>query len=113
VQGRLVVEGEQRTLSPNAEACLYQVAKESVSNIVKHAGATSFEVVLTYAEEGVSLRVSDDGNGFEHSEAQRRARDGVSYGLRSIGERVKREEGRLDVVSAPGQGTTIYVRLPV
>jgi len=112
IEGTLVVEGEQRTLTPSAEACLYQVAKESVSNIVKHAEARSFEVALTYVEEGVALRVSDNGSGFDSAEARQRIHDGESYGLRSIEERVKRESGRLDVVSGPGQGTTIYVRLP-
>ena len=112
ISGRLKVEGEVRTLTPAAEACLYQVAKESVSNVVKHAGAHVLEVTINYAEDGVSLRISDDGEGFEESDAQSRIDEGKSLGLRSIGERVKRENGRLDVVTSPGEGTTIYVRLP-
>jgi len=113
IEGRLMLEGEERTLTPSAEACLYQVAKESVSNIVKHSGARSFELTLTYVEKGVALRVSDDGTGFDSDDVGRRLGDEMGYGLRSIEERVKRESGRLDVVSEPGQGTTIYVRLPV
>jgi len=113
IGGNLLIEGEQRTLTPNAEACLYQVAKESVSNIVKHSEAQAFEITLTFADEGVALRISDDGQGFESATAKRRANEGTSYGLRSIEERVNREHGRLDVVSEPGKGTTIYVRLPV
>lgn len=113
VEGRLVVSGEERHLTPAAEACLYQVAKESISNIVKHAEATQFRVEVTYTTEGVALRISDNGRGFEHGSALRRSKAGASLGLRSIEERVQRERGRLDVVSEPGRGTTIYVRLPL
>ncbi len=113
VEGRIIVEGEERILTPTAEACLYQVAKEAVSNVVKHAEATRFEVRLVYAEDDVSLKISDNGKGFERKEAESRSRDGLSFGLRSIEERVQRERGRLDVVTEEGRGTTIYVRLPV
>lgn len=113
VEGDLTVSGEQRHLTPAGEACLYQVAKESISNIIKHAEATQFRVEVTYTTEGVAMRISDDGKGFEHGSALRRSQAGGSLGLRSIEERVQRERGRLDVVSEPGNGTTIYVRLPV
>ncbi len=112
VLGTLSVEGEMRNISPSAEACLYRVAKEAVSNIVKHSGAARFEVVITYAANGVSLRVADDGTGFDPL-ANARSAGGEGLGLRSIYERVKRENGRLDVVAEPGAGTTIYVRLPI
>ena len=95
-----------------AESCLYRVAKESVSNVVKHSGATSFEVVLEYAPEGVALRVSDNGDGFDRGSLSDAGDEGAGVGLRSMEERVRREKGRLDVVSGPGKGTTIYVRLP-
>ena len=113
VASKIDVEGDVRTLTPAAEACLYQVAKESVSNIMKHANATSLQVTLVYADEDVSLRVSDDGQGFERQEASDRSRDGMSFGLRSIEQRVQREHGRFDLVTEVGRGTTIYVRLPV
>ncbi|MDH4139166.1 MAG: GAF domain-containing sensor histidine kinase [Coriobacteriia bacterium] len=112
VRGTVSVEGEVRNITPAAEACLYRVAKESVSNVVKHSGASKFEVVIMYAENGVSLRIADDGSGFDPV-ANARSSGGEGLGLRSIYERVKRESGRLDVVSEPGSGTTIYVRLPV
>jgi signal transduction histidine kinase len=88
------------------------VAKESVSNIVKHSSAKRFEVVLDYAPEAVALRISDDGVGFDRGALPEPRDEGSSVGLRSMEERVRREKGRLDVVSGPGKGTTIYVRLP-
>jgi two-component system sensor histidine kinase DegS len=112
IEGIVKVEGDPRSLSPAAEACLYRVAKEAVSNVVKHAGAENFEAVITYADEGVSLRVSDDGQGFDAESPPLREGEDTAVGLRSMEERVRREQGRLDVVSEAGKGTTIYVRLP-
>jgi len=112
IEGSVRTEGVQSTLTPSAESCLYRVAKESVSNVVKHSGATVFEVVLDYAPDGVALRVSDNGVGFERETLPDAGDEGMSVGLRSMEERVRREKGRLDVVSGPGKGTTIYVRLP-
>jgi signal transduction histidine kinase len=112
IEGRVGVEGDEGTLTPSAESCLYRVAKESVSNVVKHSGATKFEVVLDYAPEAVALRVSDNGTGFDRESLPEPHDEGMSVGLRSMEERVRREKGRLDVVSEQGKGTTIYARLP-
>jgi signal transduction histidine kinase len=112
IEGGVRVEGEQITLTPSAEACLYRVAKESVSNVVKHSGASRFEVVLDYAPETVALRVSDNGCGFDRQSLPEPGEEGMSVGLRSMEERVAREQGRLDVATEDGKGTTIYVRLP-
>jgi signal transduction histidine kinase len=112
IEGRVGVEGDEGTLTPSAESCLYRVAKESVSNVVKHSGATKFEVVLDYAPEAVALRVSDNGTGFDRESLPEPRDEGMSVGLRSMEERVRREKGRLDVVSEQGKGTTIYARLP-
>jgi signal transduction histidine kinase len=112
LEGSVRVEGEQSALTPSAESCLYRVAKESVSNVVKHSGASRFEVVLDYAPDAVALRVSDNGRGFDRQALPDPGEEGMSVGLRSMEERVSREQGRIDVVTEHGTGTTIYVRLP-
>ena len=109
VRGKLVIEGQSPLLSPSEEACLYRVAKESVSNIVKHASAHWFEVRLIGSEDLVTLIIADDGCGFETAGSVNGG--GVGIGLQSIRERVSREGGTLEVESAPGSGTTITVDL--
>ncbi len=108
VVGRLVVHGEKPTMSPAAEACLYQVAKEGVSNAVRHSGAGRFDVVLGGDEDEVSLVISDDGRGFD-VDSTRRTSEG--YGLRNIRERIEREGGTIAIDSSVEGGTTITVKL--
>jgi two-component system NarL family sensor kinase len=109
IRGRLVVEGSASSLMHAQEACLYRIAKESVSNVVKHADASSFEVRLFGSDEVIRLVVSDDGRGFNAVEAVNGG--GVGIGLHSIRERVALEGGTLVVDSTPGSGTTITVEL--
>jgi signal transduction histidine kinase len=110
--GEIVVAGERRTLTPAAEACLYRVAKESVSNVVKHAQASRFQVRIEYEPDGVRLEIVDDGVGFERSAKVPADRE-EGIGLKSIEERIRREGGELAVASEPGKGTKIAVRIPV
>ena len=97
-------------LRPSEEACLYRVAKEAVSNIVKHAEAEHFEVTLVGEGSSIEMRVYDDGGGFDPEQLSFGG-VGEKVGLRSIKERVARANGELLVQSAPGEGTTITVRL--
>ena len=106
--GRLVTKGDPPDLSPAAEACLYRVVKEAVSNVVRHAHASRFEVLLDAGEEMVRLAVSDDGQGFDVPATQRTS-DG--YGLRNLRERVEREGGTIQIESSPETGTTVAVEL--
>ncbi len=110
--GEIVVIGDRRTLTPASEACLYRVAKESVSNVVKHAEATRFAVEIEYDSDTVRLSILDDGKGFDPT--QGRAGDHESgIGLKSIKERVRREGGQIRVHSDSGKGTRIDVRIPI
>lgn len=111
LSGGIEVRGEPVTLSPTAEACLYRVAKEAVSNVVRHSGAERFTVTIEYVDGSVRLSVSDDGDGFK-PEAALEALPGTRMGLRSMRERVATEGGTLTITSAPGEGTVICAELP-
>jgi len=109
VRGRLAIDGAVPRMSPSEEACLFRVAKESVSNIVKHADARHFEVRLSGVDDIVRLVVTDDGCGFDAAGAVNGG--GVGIGLHSIRDRVSRAGGVLRVESELGAGTTITVEL--
>ncbi len=113
VAGSLRLEGQERQLPPSVEACLYRVGKESVSNVVKHADADQFDVLLEFEEAEIRLTVTDDGRGFSHSHAYAESEAGESFGLKSIRERVMGEGGRLEIDSREGQGTKVHVVVPV
>lgn len=111
VRARLVVNGEVGDLSPSEEACLYRVAKEAVSNAVRHANAQLVEVTIERTNGTACMRVADDGIGFDISRVPDAGTNGL--GLRSIKDRVAREGGSLSVDSNPGVGTVLAVLLPV
>jgi signal transduction histidine kinase len=105
LQTEMHVEGERR-LPLSVEEELYWIAQEALNNVVKHAQAKQVTVFLQFGENGVCLEVRDDGVGFEP------AKSGQSggIGLRSMEERAQRIRGRLEIESAPRQGTTVRVR---
>jgi len=94
-------------LEPTAELVAYRVVQEAVTNISKYAKATTLWLDLVSSDGVAELTVRDDGVGFDTSSPSTSA-----YGLLGMRFRVEAEHGTLVVTAAPGQGTTIQVRLP-
>jgi signal transduction histidine kinase len=88
------------------------VAKEAVSNVVRHSGGTRLMVAIEYADDAVVLTVTDDGKGFLAEEVVKKALPGTGIGLRSMRERMASEGGTLELTSTPGEGTTVRAELP-
>jgi len=99
--------GETR-LPGEVETTLYRVVQESLTNIVKHANADSVSVSLSRREAGVAAVIEDDGAGFDQRSVRE---DGV--GLLGMRERLALLDGRLEIESRPGAGTTIVAEVPV
>jgi signal transduction histidine kinase len=110
VQVRVV--GRQRPLPASVEPELLRIAQEAVANLVKHSGARRGEVRLEYAAgRAVTLRVTDDGQGFDPAAVRGAADRETRFGLAGMGERAARLGARLSVQSAPGKGTRVTVRV--
>jgi len=88
---------------------LYRIAQECFQNIVRHARATEVNVELSVVGGQARLRIEDDGEGFQPSEA--RSRGGL--GLASLSERARLAGGRLDIRSSPGEGAVITAEVPL
>lgn len=112
IRGRTEVSGRICRLSPSQEACLYRVAKEAVSNAVRHSGGGEVSVQIEYADGAVILTITDDGNGFTAGETAPRL-EGTGAGLRNMTERMTAEGGRLNVRSSPGEGAVVRAELPI
>jgi signal transduction histidine kinase len=93
-------------LEDEVETAVYRVAQEAMTNAVKHSGAESIVVDLSDADGHTVVRVHDDGQGFDPSEAP----DG--FGLVGMRERVGLLGGSLVIETAPGAGATVTARLP-
>jgi signal transduction histidine kinase len=89
---------------------LYRMAQEALSNVARHASASTVEVTLLERDGDFSVRIADDGCGFDPEQAMR-FRPG-HLGLASIRERVALAGGSLLVRSSPGTGATVDITLP-
>lgn len=112
MKGTTRIEGQAVGLGPSAESCLYRVAKEAVSNAVRHSGGSHVDVHLVFGDDRVVLTVRDDGAGFAKSE-DGLAPEGTGLGLRNMQERVRAEGGHLSICSGAGDGTLLRAELPV
>ena len=95
-------------LSSEVETTLYRIAQEALTNIARHARAGNVEVILERRADHVLLIVEDDGVGFDvdHESA------GQGFGLQGMHERAALVGASLQIESAAGKGTTIFVRMP-
>jgi two-component system, NarL family, sensor kinase len=93
------------------EQLLFSAARELLSNVVRHADATSVRVCLVEAGGDVELRVEDDGLGFPPERLAERLADG-HVGLASQRVRVEAAGGRMEIDSGNGAGTCVLIRLP-
>jgi PAS domain S-box-containing protein len=93
------------------EVNLYRIAQEALTNVVKHAEATSIDVQLLGNEQGVRMSIEDDGKGFSPSTSRAPSAEG-GMGILSIRERAVAFGGTLTIESAPGKGTTVLVEIP-
>jgi signal transduction histidine kinase/ligand-binding sensor domain-containing protein len=107
----LLITGTYRPSSRDLEDELLRIAQEAVTNAVRHAGAQTIDVSLSYHADGVDLCVHDDGRGFTVSDA--RSGPPGHYGLRGMYERAERAHATLTVESAPGAGTTVLARAQI
>ncbi|MBS2038290.1 PAS domain-containing protein [bacterium] len=99
------VECEEIRLEPAREAALFRIAQEAVNNALKHGRAECITIRLTRHQDLTLLTIQDDGCGFNpQTESQ-------GLGLLSMRERAQLAQGRLSVLSAPGQGTRVEVSL--
>jgi signal transduction histidine kinase len=104
------VEGPPRPVDPEVEAVVVRVAQEAITNTVKHAAAHTLRVRCTYGGHRVLLSIADDGKGFTVDPDFRGY--GGHWGLLGMRERAGQIGGRLQVGSAPGQGTRVLLLVP-
>jgi PAS domain S-box-containing protein len=104
------VRGAERPTTEQVEAAATRILQESIANTIKHAGARSVRVRLSYRARSVRLSVSDDGKGFRVDPVFRAY--GGHWGLLGMKERASELRGMLTIRSALGRGTTVTLRLP-
>ena len=104
--------GTAYRLPPPTEIAVFRIVEESLHNVMAHAQANKASVTLDFAPAQFCVTVQDDGQGFDYPSSRRNG-NGKGLGLLGMRERVKSLNGKMEVCSAPGQGTRLVFRLPV
>ncbi|MDQ7976871.1 PAS domain-containing protein [Paraburkholderia sp. SARCC-3016] len=86
---------------------LFRIAQEALRNIMRHARATRACLLFKREAEGLLLEIRDDGIGFDATKKKP-----TSFGLVGIRERVLMFAGTFDLLTSPGTGTTLRIRIP-
>lgn len=100
---------EPANLSPEIETSLYRIVQEALTNVARHAQAQSVSILLQMREGQIVTTIEDDGKGFDPAQAPRNGR----LGLFGMQERAAMLGGSLHVESAPGKGTTVFMKIPL
>lgn len=109
---RFKSEGAEHGLDQDTQIMLYQMTSELLTNIVKHAAASSIVIIIRWGMKKVQIFVEDNGKGFNpYTEKKSWTKSGT--GLFSIKERLYTVGGEMKILSAPGEGTTISLIVPL
>jgi two-component system, NarL family, sensor histidine kinase DevS len=100
------VDGEAASSLASSAGEVVQLAREALSNVSRHAEATTCRVSLRRAAEGIVLEIDDDGRGFDVGTTT------PGMGLRNLRERAESIGGKLEIESTPGEGTTVRATFP-
>lgn len=112
VRVSLMTTGEERRLPPEIETAVFRIGQEAVSNIARHANASSVFIGVGFHDDRVALEIEDDGTGFDPG-VEVSAREGHGWGLVGMRERATLFGGTLDIASAPSMGTRIAASIPL
>ena len=97
----------QVTPSQDIAIVLYRILQEGLTNLTRHSEATVAQLDIYRDAQGLHLRLSDNGRGFEPSQ------NTTGFGLQSMSERAAAVQGRFKLVSAPGEGCRLELDLPL
>jgi len=104
-------DGQIEPLTGDQRLILFQVIRELLNNIVKHARVQNAKVIINRHGDRVQIEVSDQGVGFDVSKTYPVSDESNGFGLFSIRERMKHLGGNLEINSQPGRGTRVVLTL--
>jgi len=104
------INGDEQDVSSSVKIAIFRIVQEALTNVIKHAQAKNVRIILSFEQELVKVRVTDDGQGFD----MRNARTGKrkTWGLTNMNERASMLGGKFEIHSVPGEGVTIDVTIP-
>ena len=102
-------KGLEERLESNMETVLYRVIQESVNNVIKHAKATTLDIILLRDEKEITVSVEDNGIGFNTNDQSKVA----GIGLKNMITRIEYLKGNVEISSTPNKGTVVSIYIPL
>ena len=99
---------EEISLDPDLSVNVFRIFQETLTNVMKHANASAVHVAIGASDGWLDLEVHDNGRGITRDDMAKPK----SFGIRGMLERTRNLGGHIEFSGAPGQGTTLSVRLP-
>jgi two-component system, NarL family, sensor kinase len=102
------VQGIEKNIPDQHKMIAFRIVQEGLQNIIKHADASDVKVSLRYLEDRLYITLADNGVGFD-PETEMKKKDGL--GLQNILRRAELVGGRAEIISKPGEGTTLQIQM--
>jgi len=109
IKFRFKVVGSKSPLDRDRTTAMFRIFQEALTNVARHANATSVTVTLKRGVRSLRLEIKDNGKGIQDKEVA----GPTSFGLMGIKERVRALAGRVSIRGADGKGTMVVVSIPV
>jgi signal transduction histidine kinase len=108
----LIIEGKSRKLEVEKEIILFRMTQEIIQNILKHSHAVQILTMLRYEPDQFIVTIVDDGIGFNFNDTMHNPSTDKGSGLENLSSRAQLIGANLQVITHPGEGTQITIRLP-
>ncbi len=112
IGAELEIKGDPESLTAAQRIAVFRAIQEALANVREHSGATAVEIHVRSRRNATSVRITDNGEGFDVPQALTRAAQRGRLGVVGIGERVRMLGGTFSLDSEPGGPTTLLLTLP-
>ncbi len=109
----LTLDGLDERLDAELETLVFRLVQEALTNVLRHAGVDRATVAVSLARGLLALQVADRGRGFDAGSALAGSQAATGSGLRGMRDRLELFGGRLELTSAPGEGTLVSAVVPL
>lgn len=112
VATKVSITGNQRRLPPERELTVFRIAQEALNNVKRHSLASAVDMTIDFADDALTLIISDDGQGFDMPQRTSDLVLSGKLGIIGMRERARLIGGTLIAQSEVGVGTTVTLRVP-